>query len=140
MTVTIPDTHIDLLNKPIHAVFTTMMPNGQPQSTLVWCDYDGEYVRVNTARERQKSKNLQANPKTTLLIIDPSDTTRFLEVRGEAEITEEGALAHADKLTQQYTNKRHFYGDVYSVEQQEKETRIICKIKPNKITRDAIHK
>ena len=137
---TIPDSHKDLLEAPIHAVLTTMMPDGQPQSSLVWCDYDGTYVRVNTTRERQKGKNMITNPKVTLLVIDLHDAGRWLEVRGEVEISEEGALKHLDELTRQYTDKRHYYGGIFPVEQRECETRIICKIIPKKVTLDAIHK
>ena len=139
MTIKIPDSHIDLLVKPVHAVLTTMMPDGQPQSSLVWCDYDGTYVRVNTSRERQKGKNMQANPKVTLLLIDLHDSGRWMEIRGEVEITEYGALEHLDELTRQYTNKPCYYGHIFPVEKMERETRIICKIQPKKVNRDAIH-
>lgn len=140
MTIKIPDSHIDLLVEPVHAVLTTMMPDGQPQSSLVWCDYDGTYVRVNTSRERQKGKNMQANPKVTLLLIDLHDSGRWMEIRGEVEITEDGALEHLDEITRQYTNKPCYYGHIFPVEKRERETRIICKIKPKKVNQDAIHK
>jgi PPOX class probable F420-dependent enzyme len=135
----IPDSHKDLLVEPVHAVLTTMMPDGQPQSSLVWCDYDGKHVRVNTTRERQKGKNMQANPKVSLLVIDLHDSGRWLEVRGEVEITEDSALEHLDELTRQYTNKPCYYGHIFPEEQREKESRIVCKIKPTKVNRDAIH-
>ena len=48
MSLPIPETHRDLLMRPIHGVLTTMMPDGQPQSSLMWCDYDGECARLNT--------------------------------------------------------------------------------------------
>lgn len=140
MTIKIPDSHIDLLVEPVHAVLTTMMPDGQPQSSLVWCDYDGTYVRVNTSRERKKGKNMQANPKVTLLLIDLHDSGRWMEIRGEVEITEDGALEHLDEITRQYTNKPCYYGHIFPVEKRERETRIICKIKPKKVNQDAIHK
>lgn len=135
----IPDSHKDLVDEPVHAVLTTMMSDGQPQSSLVWCDYDGTHVRVNTTRERQKGRNMQANPKVSLLVIDLYDSGRWLEVRGEAVITEDGALEHLDELTRQYTNKPCYYGHIFPEEQKEKETRIICKVKPTKVNRDAIH-
>lgn len=139
MTIPIPDSHLDLISEPIHAVLTTLMPDEQPQSSLVWCDFDGTYVRINTTRERQKGKNMQANPKVTLLIIDVEDAGRWIEIRGEAEIIEEGALEHLDEITRQYTNHPQYYGYIYPKEQKERETRIICKIKATKINRDAIH-
>lgn len=136
----IPESHLDLVARPLHGVLTTMLPDGQPQSTVVWLDYDGHCLRVNTTRLRQKGKNMQANPKVNLLIIDPGDVSRWIEVRGEVEITEEGALEHLDELTRHYTRHDHYYGDIFPVERQAQETRIICLIKPRKITLDAIHK
>jgi PPOX class probable F420-dependent enzyme len=140
MQVTLPNTHRDLFQEPVHGVLATMMPGGMPQSSIVWVDYDGEYVLINTTLERQKGRNMQANPKVTILVIDPQDSSRWIEVRGQVrEMTQDCAEAHADKLTQRYCpNKRHFYGDIYPPEQQEKETRVIVKIAPVKISVDAI--
>ena len=82
---------------------------------------------------------MQANPKVAVLVIDPKDSSRWIEVRGRVvEMTRDGAESHADKLTQRYTPKKHFYGDVYPVEQKQKETRVIVKIEPIKISLDAI--
>jgi PPOX class probable F420-dependent enzyme len=113
-----------------------------PQSSIIWVDYDGEYILINTTLERQKGRNMQVNPKVTILVIDPKDASRWIEARGHVfEITQEGAEAHADKLTQRYCrNKEHFYGDIYPVEQKQKETRVIVKIRPIKICLDAIFK
>ena len=116
------------------------MPDGQPQSSLVWCDYDGECACVNTTLERQKGRNLVTNPRATLLLVDPDDTGRYLEIRGEVELVQEGALAHLDALTRQYTSHPQFYGYVYPVEQSTKETRVICRLHARKITLDAIHR
>jgi PPOX class probable F420-dependent enzyme len=139
MGVPIPDTHRDLLVEPIHGVFSTMMPGGQPQSSIVWADYDGTYVLINTTLERQKGRNIRANPKVALLVIDPKDVSRWIEVRGNVvEIRREGAEAHADKLTRLYTGRQRFYGDIYPVEQQQKETRVIVIIEPLKVSLDAI--
>jgi hypothetical protein len=81
-----------------------------------------------------------ANRKVCLLVVDPQNTARYLEIRGEAELIEEGAIDHLDQLTRCYTRHPHFYGYVYPVEQQSRETRIICRIHATKITLDAIHK
>lgn len=140
MNASIPGSHLDLLTRPIHGVLTTLMPDGQPQSSLVWCDYDGECVRINTSRERQKGRNMRANPKVSLLIVDPDDTSRFLQIRGEAEILEAGALEHLDEITRQYTRHPQYYGYVFPLEKRGQETRIICRIHIRKITLDAIHK
>jgi PPOX class probable F420-dependent enzyme len=142
MSITVPHSHLDLLQTPVHGVLTTIMPDGSPQSSIIWVDYDGECVLINTTLERQKGRNMRANPKVTILVIDPKDSSRWIEVRGHVmEITQQGAEVHADKLTQRYCqNKQHFYGDIYPIEQKQKETRVIVKVQPLKISLDAVFK
>ena len=142
MLITIPNTHIDLFQNPVHGVLTTLMSDGMPQSSIVWVDYDGEHVLINTTLERQKGRNMRLNPKVSVLVIDPKDSSRWVEVRGHVvAMTREGAEAHADKLTQRYCpSKQHFYGDIYPPEQKEKETRVIARIQPVKVSMDAIFK
>lgn len=139
MTEKIPASHLDLLTAPIHGVLTTLMPDGQPQSSLVWCDFDGECARVNTSLERQKGQNMSRNPKVSLLIVDPENTSRFIQIRGDAELVQEGALAHLDEITRQYTKHPQYYGYVFPLEKQRQETRVICRIHAKKITLNAIH-
>ncbi len=141
MAANIPESHLDLLLEPVHGVLTTMMPDGQPQMSIVWVDFDGEHVLLNSTLERQKGKNMRENPKVNVLVIDPNNGVRFLEVRGEVvEITQNGAIDHADRQTRAYSNgkKQQFYGDIYPKETKDKETRVIFKILPKKITTDAI--
>jgi PPOX class probable F420-dependent enzyme len=135
----IPASHLDLLTRPICGVLTTMGGDGQPQSSLVWVDWDGNCARVNTTLERQKGRNLLANPKVSLLVVDPDDTARFIQVRGDAELVTDGALDHLDVLTRGYTGHPAYYGHVYPAAQRWRETRVICRIHPRRITLDAIH-
>ena len=135
----IPASHLDLLTRPIHGVLTTLMPDSQPQSSLVWCDFDGECVRVNTSLERQKGRNMSRNPNVSLLIVDPKNTARFIQIRGQAELLQEGALTHLDEITQQYTRHPQYYGYVFPHEKREHETRVICRIHASRVTLDAVH-
>lgn len=142
MNITVPHSHVDLLQAPVHGVLTTIMPDGAPQSSVVWTDYDGEYVLINTTLERQKGRNMQSNRRVTLLVIDPKNSSRWVEIRGSVkELTTDGAEAHADKLTQRYCpGKEFFYRDIYPPEQRDKETRVIARIEPVKVSMDAIFK
>ncbi|MBI5669241.1 MAG: TIGR03618 family F420-dependent PPOX class oxidoreductase [Chloroflexi bacterium] len=135
----IPESHLDLLVQPVHGILTTLMPDGQPQSSIVWCDTDGTVVRVNTTCERQKGKNMLADPRVSLVVIDPANAGRWIAIRGEVEIVYDSALEHLDQITRQYTAHSQYYGHVMPAEKQGHETRIICKIKPTRITLDAIH-
>ena len=139
-TPAIPASHRDLLTRPVHGVLATLMPDGQPQATLVWVDGECGGARVNTTRERQKGRNLRANPQVCLLLVDPDDTGRYLQIRGEAELSEAGALAHLDRLTRKYTRHPRFYGHVAPLAQRRRETRVIGRIRPRAVTVDALHR
>jgi PPOX class probable F420-dependent enzyme len=137
--IDVPASHLDLLTRPIVAVLTTLGTDGQPQSSLVWVDTDGECARTNTTLERQKGRNLLRDPRVSLLIVDPENTARFIQIRGEAELVREGAVDHLDVLTRMYTPHPRYYGCIYPSEQRRRETRVICRIRANRITLDAIH-
>ena len=106
-----------------------------------WCGVIlmGNAACVNTTLERQKGWNMTRNPKVSLLIVDPENTGRYLEIRGEVELVLDGALEHLDKITREYTNHPQFYGYVYPCEKQACERRVIGRILPKKINMDAIH-
>ena len=138
-TLPIPASHLDLLTRPICGVLTTIRGDGQPQSSLVWADHDGACARVNTTLERQKGRNMLANPKVSLLVVDPDNTARYIQIRGDAELVTAGALHHLDALTRRYTRHPAYYGHVYPLAQRSRETRVICRIHARRITLDAIH-
>ena len=134
MTDKIPAAFLDLVNFPRVAALTTLMPDGSPQTTPVWCDYDGTYVRINTMRGFRKEKNMRANPKVTLLCYDPRQPLRSLEIRGEVvEMTEDGAMEHLDNLTFAYIGKKPYFGACVPAELKEKEIPVLCKILPTHI-------
>ena len=116
------------------------MRDGQPRSSLVWLDHDGECARLNTTLERQKARDLGSNPAVSLLVVDADDTSRYIQVRGDAELVLDGALEHLDELTRRYTRHPGYYGHVYPVGQCDRETRVIVRIKARRITLDAIHR
>jgi len=135
MTVEIPLSHRDLINGPRVAALTTVMPDGQPQTTVVWCNFDGTHLLVNTMRGFRKEKNMRMNPKVTLLCYDPHQPLRYLEVRGTVvEMTEQGAMQHLDGLCELYTGRKPYFGGCVAAALQETETPVLCKIEPTHIT------
>lgn len=121
----IPDKYRDLFSKRAFASLATLMPDGRPQVTPVWCDLEGDLVVFNSAKGRQKDKNVRRDPRVSMAIIDPDNPYRFLEIRGRVvEITEEGADAQIDKLAKKYLGV-----DKYPYAQPG-EIRVIYKIKP----------
>ncbi|MFN0314442.1 MAG: PPOX class F420-dependent oxidoreductase [Burkholderiales bacterium] len=99
----VPKEYADLFGKKCFAHLATLMSNGQPQVTPVWCEYDGTHVLINTAAGRQKDKNMQRDARVTLCLVDPDNAYRYVEVRGRvAQRLLEGADAHIDKLSKKY--------------------------------------
>lgn len=134
MPIEIPESHRDLLNGPRVAALTTVMPDGSPQTTVVWCNFDGTHVLINTMCGFRKEKNMRANPKVTLLCYDPRRPLRYLEIRGRVvEMTEAGALDHLDGLSELYTGRKPYFGECVPVEFEEKETPVLCKILPTHV-------
>jgi PPOX class probable F420-dependent enzyme len=125
----IPSTHVDLFNKKAFANLATLMPNGQPQVTPVWVDFDGTHVLINTAEGRQKDKNLQRDRRVAISIVDPDNPYRYLEVRGQvAERTRKGADEHIDAMAKKYLDK-----DKYPF-RQPNEIRVLYKIEPQHVS------
>ena len=89
--LSIPASHLDLVECPPVAALTTVMSNGYPQTSVVWCDFDGRHVRVNTMAGFAKERNMRRNPAVTVLCYDPHQPLRYLEIRGTVvEMTEQG--------------------------------------------------
>jgi PPOX class probable F420-dependent enzyme len=134
MQAVIPKSYYDLINCPRVAALTTIMPDGQPQTTVVWCNYDGAYVLVNTMRGFQKERNMRRNASVALLCYDPCQPLRYLEVRGTVvEMTETGALEHLDRLSELYTGRSPYFGACVPAELKEKEHPVLCRILPTHV-------
>jgi len=125
----IPEPFKDLFAKVAYANLATVMPDGSPQVTPVWFDYDGDCLRINSAKGRVKDKNIRRDKRVALSIQDPDNAYRYLAVRGNVEeITENGADAHIDSLAKKYLGK-----DKYPF-RGPGEVRVIYKIRPEKIS------
>jgi PPOX class probable F420-dependent enzyme len=98
---TIPESHRDLLNGPV-AVLGTIGASGRPQLSGVWFLADGDTVKLSMNTARQKVKNLQANPKCSVLIFDEKSPYRYVELRGDAEIAPDDDYAFADQVGAKY--------------------------------------
>ena len=129
MANVIPDKYKDLFSKKVFANLATIMPDGSPQVTPVWLDYDGENLVINTAAGRVKDKNLQRDKRVALAMSDPENPYRYLEVRGKVvERTEQGADAHIDKMAKKYMGVDRYPG------RSPGEVRVMYKIKPERIS------
>jgi PPOX class probable F420-dependent enzyme len=131
----IPASHRDLVECPRVAALTTVTRDGSPQTSVVWCDFDGGTVRVNTMRGFAKERNMRRNPRVTLLCYDPRQPLRYLEVRGTVvEMAEEGAARHLDEIASRYAGRSvRYFGDVIPASFAETEIAVLCHIRPTHV-------
>lgn len=125
--VEIPAAYRDLLGAPVTVSLGTLMPDGHPQVTPMWCDHDGTHVLINTAAGRRKHLNMRDRPRVTIMGLDPANPFRYIEVRGVVTaITDQGADAHREKLTREYMGRS-------ATPLPPGEVRLICVIEPRRV-------
>ena len=128
MSSIIPDEFRDLFEKKTFGHLATVMKDGTPHVTPVWCDYDGTFVRFNSAKGRLKDKNVRRNPHVAMSVQDPENPYRYITVRGQVvEITENGADGHIDSLAKKYMNQEKYPYRAPG------EVRVIYKIRPERV-------
>jgi PPOX class probable F420-dependent enzyme len=124
----VPEAYLDLFERPSFGNLATLQPNGFPHVTPVWIDYDGEHLLVNTARGRQKERNVQRNPAVGVSVIDPENFYRYVSAYGEvADLREAGAVEHIHELSRRYT------GEDYANLDAEDGARVIVEIDPEHV-------
>jgi PPOX class probable F420-dependent enzyme len=124
----IPESHSSIFKKRAFAHVATTDPDGAPQVTPVWVDYDGEYVLINSAKGRKKDRNLRERPERVALSVqDPDDPYRYVGLQGRVvEVTEEGAEEMMHRFAYKYWGK-----DRYPLPQGQ--VRVIYKIAPERV-------
>ena len=132
----IPASHLALIDGPFTVALSTVMPDGQPQVTPVWCNRQDGFILINVMKGFRKEKNMRANPNVSLLAYDPQNPLHNIEIRGRVvEMTEEGAVEHDDELAQMYLGRpdAKFFGDAVPAELQPRYTPVRVKIAPTRI-------
>jgi PPOX class probable F420-dependent enzyme len=114
------------LESPFVGVVTTLQRDGAPQSTVVWVDVDDEGISINTAYGRVKPRNLEHDPRLSLVVVDPQDPYRWFKVLGTGRLVDEGADEQIDRLSKKYTGR-----DVYA-SRQPGEQRVTVRIDPTR--------
>jgi PPOX class probable F420-dependent enzyme len=123
----VPDAYVDLLERPLFGHLGTVRPDGAPQVNVMWFSWDGELLRFTHIPQRQKYRNLQADPRISLCIADPDNGYRFLEVRGELERIDD------DPGGQFYMELAERYGEPMTQPPEDAEDRIILVVRPTKV-------
>jgi PPOX class probable F420-dependent enzyme len=125
MSTTIPENYRDLLSAEV-ATLSTIGPDGRPQSSEVWFLAEGDTVSISLNSSRQKMKNLLARPAASLLILDLGMPYRYLELRGDAEVSPDPDYVFADKVGAKY-------GADLRVHDQPGQTRYVVTLRPTRV-------
>lgn len=129
MSVTIPERLLDLLagEKKAFASLALTLADGSPQVTPIWFDWDGTHIILNTARGRVKDRVMHKGGKVALLIVDPTDPYRYLQIRGQVEVeTEEGGYDTICDLRVKYRGDRNY-------PKNPGEVRVTYKVRPDSV-------
>lgn len=123
MPTTLPESHADLLDRPLFAHLATVAPDGAPHTSVMWFVFDGEVVRFTHTSSRQKYRSIQHEPRVAFSIHDPEDPYRSIEVRGTVESVEQD-----DAEASFYRSLQERYGNVYPITDADR--RVVITVRP----------
>jgi PPOX class probable F420-dependent enzyme len=120
------EVEIRLLTEPNFAIVGVLRDDGSIHQSVVWVDWDGEQILLNTREGRAKPHHLRKDPRISVLVIDRQDPYRWLSVEGTARVDEADADEHIERLSRKYT------GDDW--ERTEGEQRLLIRVDPVRVT------
>lgn len=132
----LPRVHLQLLEQPVTGALATADARGNPQTTPVWCETDGEYINLNSKKGRLKDRNMRQQPRVSLLLVSPDNAYHWIEIKGEvAEVIDEddprrGHLPteSIDRLSQKYLGQ-----SPYPLRDPSGEIRTLYRVRPVRI-------
>ncbi|WP_031508185.1 PPOX class F420-dependent oxidoreductase [Streptomyces megasporus] len=119
-----------LLDRPVFVTVTTVQPDGRPQASPVWVKRDGDDLLISTTVDRRKAKNLERDPRLSVVVIDPDEPYSYAEVRGTATMTTEGGPELIDELSVKYSGKPYAEFNPASARDAQ---RVVVRITPEKV-------
>ncbi|HEX7131488.1 MAG TPA: PPOX class F420-dependent oxidoreductase [Iamia sp.] len=112
------------------AALTTLMPDGQPQTQVMWVGADDDHLLINTEIHRAKYENTSRDPRVTVTVWDAANPYRYVEARGRVvgEIRGDAARAHIDELSRKYGGSDYPPSAIQS-------ERVILEVAPEKVVK-----
>lgn len=130
MSAVLSDRLKSLLDTPVFIVLGTIQPDGGPQLSPVWVKRDGDDVLVSTTVDRRKKRNLDRDPRVSIVVQDPDSPYEYAEIRGAATFATDGARELIDELSVKYTGKP--YAD-FNPASKDDADRVIVRVTPTKV-------
>jgi PPOX class probable F420-dependent enzyme len=136
MTSVLPESHRDLMDKPVVVSIVTLDEKQQPHAVPIWRKVDeGGHILMSSDKSSRKVRNIRANSQVAVLTIDPANPYRYLEVGGTAEIVETGARELLDELARFYSDKPAYFGYWEPIESADSYDGVVIKITPNRFVK-----
>lgn len=98
----------ELLEQPNYAVVSTLNEDGSIHSAIAWVDAGDGKVAVNSAKGRKWPTNLKRDPRINILVYEAGNPYNYVEIRGQAEETTEGADEHINALSKKYIDQDEY--------------------------------
>jgi len=117
------DAQAQLFLDPNFAVVAAVRPDGSPQTSVVWIDWDGEDAIFTTLRRRAKGRHLERDPRVNITVFDMNDPYRYVEIDGTAALEDEGAAEHIHKMSHKYRG----------VDYPEPDGRVLVRVRPTRV-------
>ncbi len=127
MSVDLPEYAKKLLDSAAHVTVATLMPDGSPQTSILWATYDGNDLLLSTVVGRAKERNWRRDPRTSVLIYDPGDPNQFVEVRGTVSMTPDGGPELINRLSLIY------YDEPYTGDEGTDNVRVVVRVTPTRV-------
>ncbi|MGW3949675.1 PPOX class F420-dependent oxidoreductase [Streptomyces sp. NPDC004752] len=130
MSAALSDRLKALLDTPVFIVLGTIQPDGGPQLSPVWVKRDGDRILVSTTVDRRKKRNLDRDPRVSVVVQDPDSPYEYAEIRGSAELIAEGAQELIDELSLKYTGKKYAAFNPAAAQDAE---RVVVRVTPRRV-------
>ncbi|MEV7616736.1 PPOX class F420-dependent oxidoreductase [Streptomyces sp. NPDC089799] len=133
-TVAFTETVRQLLDAPHPAVLSTLNPDGSPQTSVVWVSRDGTDLLISTEQGRRKERNIVRDPRVSLTVFDLKNPYSYVEIRGEATVTEDAGRAVAVRIAEEYLGPG---GGKEYAEAPSEAVRVVVRITPTRVLGNA---
>ncbi|GAA2427211.1 PPOX class F420-dependent oxidoreductase [Streptomyces macrosporus] len=130
MAATLSDKLKRLLDRPVFVTVVTVQPDGRPQASPVWVKRDGDDVLISTTVDRRKAKNLERDPRVSVVVVDPDEPYSYAEIRGTATMTTEGGPELIDELSVKYSGRTYAQFNPASAQDAQ---RVVVRVTPERV-------
>ena len=128
MSTSLPQQAKDLLDAATYVTLATLNEDGSPQATVLWAKRDGDDVLLSTTQGRRKARNMERDPRVSLVLLDAANPYTFVEIRGSVTMTTEGGTELIDELSHKYT------GGSYTRDEGTNNVRVVVRLTPEHVT------